>query len=140
MGHDLVAEHAGGRPAAQQFQVVDAVGAGDHGMDQGEQLAPGTGRTRPLAEIDQLVGGLLDPQPLGQRGGQQQASVHNGPWIIKRDLDLVQDDVGGSHRKGASCWGRMAGLAAVILPAQEALFTLQTVSTRHRIGGSRLSH
>jgi hypothetical protein len=33
----------------------------------------------------------------------------------------------------------MAGLAAAILPGQEALFTLQTISTRHRIGGSRLS-
>jgi len=33
----------------------------------------------------------------------------------------------------------MAGLAAAILPGQEALFTIQTGSTHHHIGGSRLS-
>ena len=49
------------------------------------------------AEVDELVGGLLDPQPLGERGGQQQPSVRNGSWIIKRDLDLVQHDMGGWH-------------------------------------------
>jgi len=32
----------------------------------------------------------------------------------------------------------MAGLAAAILPGQEALFTIQTGSTHHHIGGSRL--
>jgi hypothetical protein len=39
-----VAEHAEGRPGAQQLHVVDAVATGDHGMHQGEQLAPWAGR------------------------------------------------------------------------------------------------
>jgi hypothetical protein len=38
-------------------------------VDQGEQLASWSGRTRPVAKIDELVGGLLNPQPLGQGGG-----------------------------------------------------------------------
>jgi hypothetical protein len=41
-------------------------------VDQGEQLASRVGRARPVAKVDQLVGGLLDPQPLGQGGSQQQ--------------------------------------------------------------------
>jgi hypothetical protein len=71
-------------------------------MDQREQLAPGTGRPRSVAEVDELVGGPLDLQPLGQGGGQQQASMRDGPRIVEGDIDLVQHDVGGSHRKGAS--------------------------------------
>jgi hypothetical protein len=101
-GHHPVAEDAGGRPAAQQLHVVDAVATSDQGMHQREQLAPGLGRAGAVAEVDELVGGLLDPQPLGQGGGQQQASMGDGPRIVEGDIDLVQHDVGGSHRKGAS--------------------------------------
>jgi hypothetical protein len=34
-------------------------------MDQGEELAAGMGRARLIPKIDQLVGGLLDSQPVG---------------------------------------------------------------------------
>ena len=137
--HHPVAEHAGGRPCPQQLHVVDAVSAHGQRVHQRQQLASGASRAGPLAEIDQLVGGPLNPQPLGKGRGQQQPSAGDCPGVIERDIDLVQDDVGGSHRKGASYWGRMAGLAAAILPGQEALFTIQTGSTHHRNGGSRLS-
>src|SRR4051812_31948808 len=30
-------------------------------MHQREQLTPGTGRARPVAQVDELAGGLLDP-------------------------------------------------------------------------------
>jgi hypothetical protein len=83
-------QHAGGLPTAQQFHVVDAVGAGDHGVHQGSQLAARAGRARPVAEIHQLVGGLLDPQPLGQRGGQQQPGRGDRVLVVEGDLDLVQ--------------------------------------------------
>jgi hypothetical protein len=33
-------------------------------VDQGQQLAAGMRRARPVAQVDQLVGGLLDAQPL----------------------------------------------------------------------------
>jgi hypothetical protein len=52
-------------------------------MHQRQQLAPGLGRPRSVAEVDQLVGDRLDSQPLGQRGGQQQASLRDGPRIIE---------------------------------------------------------
>jgi hypothetical protein len=65
-------------------------------------LRPGTRRAGAVAEVQELVGGLLDPQPLGQGGRQQQASMGDGPRIVEGDLDLVQHDMGGSHRKGAS--------------------------------------
>jgi hypothetical protein len=123
-----VPEHAGGRPAAQQLHVVDAVPAGDHGMDQGEQLAPGTGRTRPTAEVDQLVGGLLDPQPLCQRGGQQQPGRGDRPLVVEGNIDLVQQHVQGWHRKGVLRLGDHDCLAAVILPSQGTLFTPATTS------------
>ena len=66
-----MAEDAAGRPAAQQLYVVDAVATGDHGMHQRLQLAAGARRAGAVTEVDELVSGLLDPQPLGQGGGQQ---------------------------------------------------------------------
>jgi hypothetical protein len=90
--HHAVTQHALGRPGAQQLGVVDAVTAGEHGVDQGEQLASRTGRARPVTQIDQLVGDLLDPQPLGQGRGQQQPGVGDRPGVVEGDLDLVQDD------------------------------------------------
>jgi hypothetical protein len=48
-------------------------------MHQREQLASGMGRAGAVTEVDQLVGGLLNPQPLGQGGRQQQASMRDGP-------------------------------------------------------------
>jgi hypothetical protein len=56
-----MAKHRLGGSAAQQLHVVDAVPTGDHGVDQGKQLASGTGRPGPVTEVNQLVGGLLDP-------------------------------------------------------------------------------
>jgi hypothetical protein len=57
-------------------------------------------RAGPLAQIDHLIGGLLDPQPLGQGGRQQQARVGDGVGVVKAGVSLVQG-VGGSHREGA---------------------------------------
>jgi hypothetical protein len=68
-GHDPMAEHLAGGAAAQQVGVVDAVGTRQHRLDQGQQLAPRMGGASPLAQVDQRIGGLLDAQPLGQRGG-----------------------------------------------------------------------
>jgi hypothetical protein len=56
-GHHPMAKHRLGGPAAQQLHVVDAVPTGDHGVDQGEQLASGTGRAWLVPQVDQLVGG-----------------------------------------------------------------------------------
>jgi len=69
-------------------------------VDQGQQLAAGPVRASPLAKVDQLVGCLLDPQPLGQRGGQQQTRVGDGVGVVEDDVEPVQG-VGGSHRERA---------------------------------------
>jgi hypothetical protein len=134
-----VTEHPRGRPDAQHLDVVDAVPTGEQAMHHRQDLAARPGGTGPFAEVDQLVGGLLDPQPVGQGGGQQQPGVGDQALVIERRIDLVQHDVGGSHRKGASGSRGMAGFAAAILPGQEALFTIQPASTDHPIGGFRLS-
>jgi hypothetical protein len=95
-----VAEHLAGGAAAQHVGVVDAVPTRQHRVDQGQQLAAGPVCTRPLAQIDQRIGGLLDAQPLGQRGRQQQPGVGHGVGVVKGDVELVQG-VGGSHRESA---------------------------------------
>ena len=89
-----MSEYRLGGPAAQQLHVVNAVPAGDHGVDQGEQLAPWAGRPAG-PEIDQLVGALLDPQPLHQRGGQQQPGRSDRTLVVERHIDLVQHHARG---------------------------------------------
>ena len=46
------------------------------------------------------IGGLLDPQPLGQGGRPQQARVGDGVGVVEAGVELVQG-VGGCHREGA---------------------------------------
>jgi hypothetical protein len=82
------------------------------------QLAAWVGGAGPLAQADRPVGGLLDAQPLGQRGRQQQARVGDRV-IVKRDVELVQG-VGGCHRGRAVLIGSMTALAGVVLPGQRA--------------------
>jgi hypothetical protein len=117
-GHHPMAKHRLGGPAAQQLHVVDAVSASDHGVDQGEQLASGTGRAWLVPQVDQLVGGPLDPQPLGQGRRQQQSGAGHRPLVIEGDLDLVQYRMRGWHRKGVLRLGDHDRFAAVILPGQ----------------------
>jgi hypothetical protein len=54
----------------------------------------------PLAQVDQRIGGLLDAQPLGQGGRQQQARVGDGMGVVEAGVELVEG-VGGSHRESA---------------------------------------
>jgi hypothetical protein len=42
------------------------------------------GGASPLAQVDQRIGGLLDAQPLGQRGRQQQPRVGDRVVSSKR--------------------------------------------------------
>jgi hypothetical protein len=41
------------------------------------------GRAWPLAEADELVGGLLDTETLAEGGGQQQPGVGDGVGVVK---------------------------------------------------------
>jgi hypothetical protein len=69
-------------------------------VDQGQQLAAWPVRASQLAQVDQRVGGLLDAQPLGQGGRQQQARIGHGMGVVKAGVELVWG-VGGSHRESA---------------------------------------
>jgi hypothetical protein len=80
-------------------------------MHQGQQLGAGVGRTRPRSEVDELVGGLLDPQPLGHGGGQQQSRSGDRVGVVKGDVEPVQG-VGGLHRERALLIGNTAALEA----------------------------
>jgi hypothetical protein len=64
---DAVAEHACGGATAQHVHIVDAVATDEHAVDQGQQLGAGVGAGR-AAQVDQLVGGRLDAEPLSQGG------------------------------------------------------------------------
>ena len=136
-GHDPVAEHPCGGTTAQQVGVVDAVGPGNHRVDEGCELAAGVGRAWPLAEADELVGGLLDTKTLAEGGGQQQPGVGDGVGVVEGDVELVER-VGGWHRKGALLSWSDGRLSNAILPAQRALFISRPRSDQFPIGGLRL--
>ena len=97
-----MAEHAPGHPGAQHLDVIDAVATGEQTMHHREDLAAGVRGAGTIAEIDQLVGGLLQAEPLGERRWEQQPRAGDRVLVIEHDIDLVQHHVGGSHRKGAS--------------------------------------
>jgi hypothetical protein len=59
-------------------------------VDQGQQRAAGPVRASPLAQVDHLVHGLLDAQPLGQGGRQRQAGVGDGVGVVEAGVELVQ--------------------------------------------------
>ena len=98
-------------------------------VDQGQQLAAGPVRAGPLAQIDHRIGGLLDPQPLGQGGRQQQARVGDGVGVVQAGIELVQG-VGGSHREHALLAGNTAAVAGAMLPGQRAFLSIGTSSIR----------
>ena len=116
----MAQDGAGGSAAARHVEVVDAVAAAEHAVDHGQQLgAACAGRA---AQADQLVGGRLDAEPLGQGGGQQQPGVGHGMVVIEADLELVQGRlvVVDYHRKGALLRGSNGRLSNAILPGQRA--------------------
>jgi hypothetical protein len=80
-------------------------------VDQGQQLAPGPVRAGPLAQVDQRIGGVLDAEPLGQRGRQQQPRIGDGVGVVKAGVELVEG-VGGSHRERALLIGPMTAQQA----------------------------
>jgi hypothetical protein len=54
-------------------------------VDQGQQLAAGPVRASPLAQVDQLVGGLLDAEPLGQVAGSSRPALAMA-WVSSKQV------------------------------------------------------
>jgi hypothetical protein len=87
-------QHLAGVGAAGNKRVVaEGVGVAVGGallVDQGQQLAAGPVRAGPLTQVDQRIRGLLDAQPLGQRGRQEQPCVGDGVGVVEVDVELVE--------------------------------------------------
>ncbi len=75
-------------PQRSRSASSGAVPTRKHRVDQGQQLAAGPVRASPLAQIDQRIGGLLDPEPLGQ-GGRQQPGIGEGVGVVKAAVELA---------------------------------------------------
>src|SRR6266542_5580544 len=88
-------------------------------------LRPGWGRAGPLAQVDQLIGGLLDAQRLGQRGRQQQPRVGDGVGVVKAAVELV-GGVGGCQLRKCPPDRDTAALAGAIPPGQRAFLRIRT--------------
>jgi hypothetical protein len=80
-----MSEHLAGGAAAQHVGVVDAVPTHQHRVDQGQQLAAGMRRARPVAQVDQLVGGLLDAQPLGRVAASSRPALATA-WVSSKQM------------------------------------------------------
>ena len=74
-----------GLSPAQQVGVVDAAPTRQQRVDQGQQLAAGPVRAGPLAQVDHLIGGLLDPQPLGQGAASSRPALATA-WVSSKQL------------------------------------------------------
>jgi hypothetical protein len=89
-------------------------------VDQGQQLAAWPVRTRPLAQVDRRIGGLLDAEPLGQRGRQQQAALATA-WVSSKQMSswsrVWEDPI-----ENVPSWsGITAAVAGAMLPGQRGL-------------------
>ena len=81
-------------------------------------------RASPLAQVDQRIGGLLDPEPLGQGGSQQQAGVGDGVGVVEQmsSWSRVWED----PIENVPSWsGDTAAVAGVILPGQRAFLVVE---------------
>jgi hypothetical protein len=52
-------------------------------VHQREHLPAGSVGTRPVSKVHHLLDHRLDPQALGERGGQQQPTVGDGVAVIE---------------------------------------------------------
>jgi hypothetical protein len=116
-GHHPMPEDLLGASGPQHVGVVDRVATSHHRVQQGQHLAAGPVRTRPVAEVDQLVDHRLHTESFGQGGGQRQARVGDGVVVIEGDDEGIRG-VRRWHRKGALRVGVHGWLATAILPAQ----------------------
>jgi len=87
-----VAEHLGGPRGAQQIAVLDRVRAERHRRDEAHHLGARVGATRSLAERDRLLDQRLDPEPPGERPGQQRPGVGDGALVVEGDVDAIELD------------------------------------------------
>ncbi|HEX3201870.1 MAG TPA: hypothetical protein VHW42_08045 [Actinomycetes bacterium] len=79
-----MAQHLAGGATAQHVGVADAVPTRQHRVTRDNSLRPGRYAPARPPQVDQRIGGLLDAQPLGQRGRQQQARTGHRMGVVKQ--------------------------------------------------------
>jgi hypothetical protein len=84
-----MAQQLGGLGGAEHIGVIDAVRPGHHGVQQREHLAAGPVMPGAIGEVDQLIDHLLDPQPVGESGRQQQPGIGHGVAVVEADGEPV---------------------------------------------------
>ena len=70
--------------------VIDMAGAGDHGVDQGQHLAAGTGTADAADQAHRGVDQRLQLEPCRQRRNKQQTSVGDQVRLIEDDVNAVE--------------------------------------------------
>jgi hypothetical protein len=107
---------------------------GQRRVHQRHGFVADVGRARRIAKVDALIKQLAQQQqPLGQRGGQDQAGVGHQVLVIEADRDRV-GTAAGSHLTGAFLIGLEWPLQQPILPGHQApvhRFS-RPISTDHR--------
>ena len=125
-----MAEHALRLAAAQHVGVVDRVAADERRADERQQLAPGPGSARPLAEVERLVDHLLDPEPTRERARQDKTCVGHRTLVVEGEREPVYTSPARSHHGTfpvvtiwMTSWAQDSRLRTQpVLPAQEVIF------------------
>jgi site-specific DNA recombinase len=99
--HHLVTQDPLRRTRPQHIAVVDELGAGDNGMNQREDLAPGNSVSWNVTEVDHLIGQVEGPEPVGQRGDQGQPRTGHRPVIVEGHCKTSRTMRFCVHRKDA---------------------------------------
>jgi uncharacterized protein (DUF433 family) len=126
-------QHPLGRAGAQHVEIIDALDASEHAVDDGGGLAP-----RPVADRHDLISRCFEAKVIEQRGGQDQPGVGDRVVIV----EVHPNTVGNLRRCGhpeAAPWFRFMCLVVIHIIPGQGVHLLEPPSP-HPItnGGSRL--
>jgi len=141
--HHLVAQDPLRRTRPQHIAVVDALGAGDNGMNQREDLAPGNSVSWNVTEVDHLIGQVEGPEPVGQRGDQGQPRTGHRPVIVEGHCKTSRTMRFCVHRKDAFLFWLDVDFSESHLPSTGGIFrewsSVRSSDHTGQFGGSRLN-
>ena len=84
--------------------VIDVAGAGDHRVDQRQHLAARASAADPADQAHRRVDQCLKPEPLRQRGDEQQTGVGDQVRLVEDEVDAVQTMGYSRHWKCLLAW------------------------------------
>src|ERR1035437_8886143 len=141
--HHLVAQDPLRRTRPQHNAVVDALGAGDNGMNQREDLAPGNSVSWNVTEVDHLIGQVEGPEPVRQRGDQGQPRTGHRPVIVEGHCKTSRTMRFCVHRKDAFLFWLDVDFSESHLPSTGGIFRewspVRSSDHTGQFGGSRLN-